>query len=771
MRRVFVASVMVPLLTGCGLLGNDVNPAAPTTPSPGGAPATPPQAASAVDQAHETLESARCALGPSPFADTPLIASWPPEQQALLDQGMQHGIVVLKYDACGLRVLDHCKVDGGYRFVGTESASRDVTLGEKATLAEHVLGDYRGLVTKVVGGEKVDLQLVAVGSLESTKAIVLPTSMSGDCEGATHYVSSALVGSYRIDSASAGGAKSTEPLAGEPAPATCAQAAPGATAAPTGCDHKLRVRLAPARFIEIAATRAHEKASCKDDDPVGCTLACVHANASACTTLGWMLEGGHRLPPDPPRAAMLYRGACIAGYQLACNNLAIMFMQGRGVDRDEGQAAPLLRSACSGGFTRSCANLGTLYRDGIGVDKDPKRALSLFQRACDAMDGEACGMLGRMMVDDGAAANVAFTKGCLLRDADSCNNLAVMMLDAAGEKRNEAAAVHMFSVACSGGLGIACRNLGAMYANGLGVARDVPHAIDALDEACGMGATDACGKLGSLYAEGKDAAKGFGLLDEACKKGSQDGCARLASLYEDGRGVARDPAKAFGLLKDACSACAATACERIAGLARKAGKVASKPAAWLAPLCDHGQQSACTAVGDLLAGGVSGHRDAEGAASRYLHACDAGESTACARGAHLLTAMPKRLPDSTHMFQRACDAGDAGSCFDLAQMYLQGKGVAKDEGHAVTLLEAGCRIPDARSCERAAQIYEHRKKPEPMTAQSYYRRACQAGATPTCAKAAGLPAAPPLPDPVAGMSDTDEGANTQPGAPSGGASK
>jgi hypothetical protein len=312
-----------------------------------------------------------------------------------------------------------------------------------------------------------------------------------------------------------------------------------------------------------------------------------------------------------------------------------------------------------------------------------------------------------------------------------------MMLDAAGEKRNEAAAVHMFSVACSGGLGIACRNLGAMYANGLGVARDVPHAIDALDEACGMGATDACGKLGSLYAEGKDAAKGFGLLDEACKKGSQDGCARLASLYEDGRGVARDPAKAFGLLKDACSAGAATACERIAG----------------------------------LAGGGSGHRDAEGAASRYLHACDAGESTACARGAHLLTAMPKRLPDSTHMFQRACDAGDAGSCFDLAQMYLQGKGVAKDEGHAVTLLEAGCRIPDARSCERAAQIYEHRKKPEPMTAQSYYRRACQAGATPTCAKAAGLPAAPPLPDPVAGMSDTDEGANTQPGAPSGGASK
>ena len=130
-------------------------------------------------------------------------------------------------------------------------------------------------------------------------------------------------------------------------------------------------------------------------------------------------------------------------------------------------------------------------------------------------------MLGRMMVDDGAAATVAFAKGCLLRDADSCNNLAVMMLDAAGEKRNEAAAVHMFSVACSGGVGIACRNLGAMYANGLGVARDVPRAIDALDEACGMGATNRAGSSAPSTRRGRTPQRGSGCSTTPARRGTR----------------------------------------------------------------------------------------------------------------------------------------------------------------------------------------------------------------------------------------------------------
>ena len=231
-----------------------------------------------------------------------------------------------------------------------------------------------------------------MGSLESTKkAIVLPTSMSGDCEGATHYVSSALVGTtastrttrvVRSQPSASLGSRRQRPVRRQRREAT----AP-ARGAITSSGSVSRRRASS----EIAATRAHEKAACKDDDPVGCTLACVHANASACTTLGWMHGGRAQASSDAARAAMLYRGACIAGYRLACNNLAIMLVQGRGVDRDEGQAAPLLRSACSGGFTRSCADLGTLYRDGVGVNKDPKRALSLFQRACDALDGEACG--------------------------------------------------------------------------------------------------------------------------------------------------------------------------------------------------------------------------------------------------------------------------------------------------------------------------------------------------------------------------------------------
>src|SRR5207302_2487848 len=126
-----------------------------------------------------------------------------------------------KYDGCAIEVLDACRVTGAYRFVGTEAVSRDVALADRAALSENVHGDYLLLGDRLKRGEKLRLRLNAVGSLESSRALVLPTALSGRCDGATHYVTSALVGGYVIQ----GGAAGDEPPDGAPPPLPCARGA------------------------------------------------------------------------------------------------------------------------------------------------------------------------------------------------------------------------------------------------------------------------------------------------------------------------------------------------------------------------------------------------------------------------------------------------------------------------------------------------------------------------------------------------------------------
>lgn len=686
-----------------------------------------------------------CAFGAAPFTETPLVASWPSGEAAALDAAMSKGIAVVAYDGCAMKVLTHCKVSGSYRFVGSEPAAGKAAIADEKALRSQVFGDHQGLSSKLKGGAKLELELSAVGSLESNKTIVLPTSLSGDCEGATHYVTAALLGSYAFKS---GGAL----VDGEATPAVCATASPKDKTAKAGCDHKLRVHLAAVRAIEIPATKTHDKSACPDDSALACTKACAGANMSACTTLGWMLEKGTSvLPGDPARAAMLYRAACFAGQQLACNNLAMLFLEGRGIDKDASQAAPLFRMACSGGDVRACANLGTLYRDGNGVGKDSARAVALFKKACDSGDGEACGMLGKMQdVGEGtprdpALASASLAKGCVLRDADSCNNLGVSLIDAPADRRNEPAALRLFQLACTGGLGVACRNLGNLQASGLGVPIDKTGALASWEAGCALGHSDACERAAGVLVSGKDRGKGLALLEAAKGKGSPTAFLRLAQAYD------ADPKKAFSLLRKGCEAGASEACTRLVGTAAKAGPEGLKAVAWLEPLCKKGQHAACTALADFKVQGLGGPKDPAGASKRYQQACEAGETVACARGATLLLQTPKvPLDGATKMLDRACERGDAGSCKQVAQLFSVGARVPRDEKRAAASLELGCLAPDASACLGAAELFEAGKgvAAAPTKAQALYARACNAGLEAACAKAKQLPAAPPPADPL-----------------------
>jgi TPR repeat protein len=53
---------------------------------------------------------------------------------------------------------------------------------------------------------------------------------------------------------------------------------------------------------------------------------------------------------------------------------------------------------------------------------------------------------------------------------------------------------------------------------------------------------------------------------------------------------------------------------------------------------------------------------------------------------------------SSSKLQEACEAGDAASCRDLGVLYMEGRGVAKDERRAATLFNQACRAGMSAAC-------------------------------------------------------------------------
>jgi len=49
-------------------------------------------------------------------------------------------------------------------------------------------------------------------------------------------------------------------------------------------------------------------------------------------------------------------------------------------------------------------------------------------------------------------------------------------------------------------------------------------------------------------------------------------------------------------------------------------------------------------------------------------------------------------------FERACDRDGSLACFNLAEMYFEGTGVAKDEAKATLLMEKACKLGNGSGC-------------------------------------------------------------------------
>jgi TPR repeat protein len=61
------------------------------------------------------------------------------------------------------------------------------------------------------------------------------------------------------------------------------------------------------------------------------------------------------------------------------------------------------------------------------------------------------------------------------------------------------------------------------------------------------------------------------------------------------------------------------------------------------------------------------------------------------QGSDKVGAVPQDLLQAARLYERACNANDACACVNLADLYLQGRGVKKDKKRGAALRKKGYR--------------------------------------------------------------------------------
>ncbi|HVJ18723.1 MAG TPA: hypothetical protein VM686_25050, partial [Polyangiaceae bacterium] len=289
----------------------------------------------------------------------PLIVDWKPEQRGNLEIAMKDGVAVVAYSCDGIKLLDACKLDGEYGFVGMTRREQVVRLNSSDEVRANL-----PLSGATIGGEMaresaLDIAMILVGKRRTTWSEPNASDLKGECKGATHYVKGAMVGAFALETgtsakvraaaeifaASAGTASSSSKQVRqrEGNPDECAQASPDAEKPPAQCGAPLRLVLSPiaaapagdAPAPPAPAAAASEPApcpeglvyaegkctaktkvsayECKASDVADCKAQCEKGNAASC---GWL--GLSEAKSDPTAASAHLDKACGADMAVAC---------------------------------------------------------------------------------------------------------------------------------------------------------------------------------------------------------------------------------------------------------------------------------------------------------------------------------------------------------------------------------------------------------------------------------------------------------------------
>ncbi len=557
MVLVVAAGVATAIVGACGSPGSKVRPDAPTY-----AGAANVQSCELVEGRHE-----------------PFLVDWRADKRGDLEAALGKSVVVVEYDCKKLRVLPDCRAKGAYSFVALAEKEQLLRLESaeeiKANLplsGAKISGSLGGELSR---GSTLDVAMAIVGKRMSPKPHVLRSELEGECEGATHFVRSAMVGAFAMRTGTRGAVRVAADLFGGSASAgsssaeqidnrdgsveACRTVKPDADTPPAQCAAPLRLEL---RAIRSEAPTAAALGELADEVP-RCPRGLVPVESGKCAVPS--AGTTHLCSPEDPADCGVQ---CEHGSLTSCSILGRSYMLGRGVPKDLARAKALLGRACDGDVAQACGRLGEI----AFAEKDLARSKELLDRSCSAGWFTACETLGKIALAVPGAKNLdafsLFKRSCNAGDGEGCWGLGTLFSLGLGVRKSDSEAFTYFTRACDGGARLGCVSLSQALDEGRGTPPDAAAAARVLEGPCERAYFEACRNLGMHYFQGRgvprDPAKSTKLLERACEGGDGGGCLLLATQYLSGvNGVKRDEAKSNQYFTRACALGVEPACMQV----------------------------------------------------------------------------------------------------------------------------------------------------------------------------------------------------------------
>jgi TPR repeat protein len=303
--------------------------------------------------------------------------------------------------------------------------------------------------------------------------------------------------------------------------------------------------------------------------------------------------------------------------------------------RGEGDGRKALESihgSAARGDAHSQARLGRMYLDGAGVDQDYDLALEWNRKSAAQGNGEALACLGHM-----------YEKGL-------------------GVDQDMQKAWTFYKKSAAQGSVLGLVRLGDLYLNGSGVEQSFRKALARYQRAAEQvddpeNAGLALYKLGTMYYQGrgveKDLRKGFELYERSAKLGNAEAQLCLGAIYRDGMGVGRDHKKALEWFKKSAR--------------------------------NNKSQAADSAMGDIYRDGLLVEKNIPEAIRWYEKASEKGDKYARTELVKFKQEAGIKQVFKTNL--ALAGTGDPKAMAEVADMYLAGMGVGKNEEKACEWFE------------------------------------------------------------------------------------
>ena len=501
-------------------------------------------------------QQAAPACTPADLDGEPLVVDLDPSARADLESALSRGVVAVKYDCDGVKVLPDCVAPGKYAYVGVTEKEQLVRFSSGSELrANFPTGAAR--LERERAGRAVDFGVAIVGTLNAQRTPPARADFAGRCNGATHFARRVTVGGFGIGFAQPNAKTTLDAVLGageahDGSIQACRAATAASESAPPSCTSALRLVLDPIGASAPPTEERHRR--CR-----GGTVLDDQGECRAPGTIAFHLCDPANLPDCEAQ--------CVKGSMGSCAIAGRSYELGRGVPVDLARAKTLLTRACEGGSAQGCGRLGEVRL----LEGAPADARALFDKSCASGWLGGCESLGQSALSaPGAKVDVLtlFKRACIGGNYDSCASLGKLYETGLGAPQSDAEAVRLYTLACdSGATRRACVSLSVMVERGRGTAADPARAVAILERACEHGSSDSCGMLSLHYFEGRgvarDHAKGMAFLVRACEGDDRGSCLPLAMRYQAGIGVPKDPDRAKTYFTRACDAGITIACQQV----------------------------------------------------------------------------------------------------------------------------------------------------------------------------------------------------------------